>query len=149
MKICVFFQAFWYEYYDGIIKNIEAMFAELTVYMSEKVFTIDMALDRIDFSFINTENLKCRIRPNYRALHVTTKEPDKYLSLMALLFEIPLPQSDFIKVCEKDMPTYIGKALLKVLETQNVPVKIRKQFDRERFISDVRDFFVNVKGCQL
>ena len=75
-------------------------------------------------------------------------DPYKY-TVMKLFYEIPIPQSDFIKVSEKDMPTYIGKALLKVLETQNVPVKIRKQFDRERFISDVRDFFVNVKGCEL
>ena len=76
---------------------------------------------------------------------------DPYLppSLRALVYEIPLLESEFIQVLEDDLPTYIGKAILNVIETQNVPVKIRKQFDRERFISDVRDFFVNVKGCEL
>ena len=69
--------------------------------------------------------------------------------VMALFFEIPMPLAELIKVSREDTPTYIGKALMKVLESQNVPTKIRKQFDRERFIADVRDFFVNVKGCKL
>ncbi|MBO4598061.1 MAG: hypothetical protein J5676_09340 [Bacteroidaceae bacterium] len=60
-----------------------------------------------------------------------------------------MPLAELIKVSREDTPTYIGKALMKVLESQNVPTKIRKQFDRERFIADVRDFFVNVKGCKL
>ncbi len=70
-------------------------------------------------------------------------------SLMALIYEIPLPERDFIKVSEEELPTFIGKILLEHLETHDVPTKIRKQFDRERFIADVRDFFVNVKGCKL
>ena len=69
--------------------------------------------------------------------------------VMALFFEIPMPLAELVNVSREDMPTYIGKALMKVLESQNVPTKIRKQFDRERFIADVRDFFVNVKGCKL
>jgi hypothetical protein len=73
--------------------------------------------------------------------------PDAYV--MALFFEIPMPEAEFIKVSDEDRPTYIGKAIMQKLESQNVPTKIRKQFDRERFIADVRDFFVNVKGCKL
>ena len=69
--------------------------------------------------------------------------------VMALFFEIPMPLAELIKVSREDTPTYIGKAIMKKLESQNVPTKIRKQFDRERFIADVRDFFVNVKGCKL
>ena len=69
--------------------------------------------------------------------------------VMALFFEIPMPLAELVNVSREDMPTYIGKALMKVLESQNVPTKIRKQFDRERFIADVRDFFVNAKGCKL
>ncbi len=76
-------------------------------------------------------------------------EPWGPYSLMALIYEIPLPERDFIKVSEEELPTFIGKILLEHLETHNVPTKIRKQFDRERFIADVRDFFVNVKGCKL
>lgn len=68
---------------------------------------------------------------------------------MTLFFEIPMPENEFVQVSDEDRPTYVGKALLNVLESQNVPTKIRKQFDRERFIADVRDFFVNVKGCKL
>ena len=107
----------------------------------------DIALDKIALWFINTENLKCRVRPFYMATLDHTEQMN--YNVMTLFYEIPLPQSEFITIPEDELPTYIGKALLKVLETQNAPVKIRKQFDRERFISDVRDFFVNVKGCQL
>ena len=76
-------------------------------------------------------------------------DPRGPYSLMTLIYEIPLLENDFIKVSEDKLPTYIGKILLEHLETHDVPVKIRKQFDRERFIADVRDFFVNVKGCKL
>ncbi|MBQ7238230.1 MAG: hypothetical protein IJS20_05505 [Bacteroidales bacterium] len=68
---------------------------------------------------------------------------------MTLFFEIPMPESEFVQVSDEDRPTYIAKILLKVLESQNVPTKIRKQFDKERFVADVRDFFVKVKGCKL
>ena len=69
--------------------------------------------------------------------------------VMTLFFEIPMPKKEFVQVSDEDRTTYIAKALLKVLKSQNVPTKIRKQFDRERFFADVRDFFVNVKGCKL
>ena len=149
MKIDNVFQAFWYEYYDGIIKNVEDIFDELNKFLSGKVYVTDIKLDEISLSFVNTENLKCRVRPQISPYREPAIDPVDQFPRVGLFYEIPIPQSDFIKVSEKDIPTYIGKALLKVLETQNVPVKIRKQFDRERFISDVRDFFVNVKGCEL
>ena len=146
MKLEFVFNAFYYLYEDMIGKT-EEIGQKLNDYLSDKVYVHEVKLDEISLWFINTENMKCRVRSSYRAT-VDHMDPYKY-TVMKLFYEIPIPQSDFIKVSEKDMPTYIGKALLKVLETQNVPVKIRKQFDRERFISDVRDFFVNVKGCEL
>ena len=115
--------------------------------ISNKSYVSDIVLDEVRLLFINTENMKCRVRPDYRATS-NLKSPIEY-NVMTLFYEIPMPESEFIKIPEEELPTYIGKALLKVLESQNAPVKIRKQFDRERFISDVRDFFVNVKGCQL
>ena len=76
------------------------------------------------------------------------KSPIEF-NVMTLFYEIPMPEKEFVQVSDEDRPTYIAKALLKVLETHDVPVKMRKQFDRDRFIADVRDFFVNVKGCKL
>ncbi len=107
-----------------------------------------MELEKVSFEFINTELFKCRVRPLYMPVRDLKKASiDAYV--MALFFEIPMPLAELVNVSREDMPTYIGKALMKVLESQNVPTKIRKQFDRERFIADVRDFFVNVKGCKL
>jgi hypothetical protein len=147
MKLEFTFNAFYYAYRDGIIKEAERIGDELYIYISNNSYVSDIALDKIALWFINTENLKCRVRPFYMATLDHTEQMN--YNVMTLFYEIPLPQSEFVTIPEDELPTYIGKALLNVLESQNAPVKIRKQFDRERFISDVRDFFVNVKGCQL
>ena len=147
MKLYFCFQAFYYTYYDGIIKEAERIGDELDTYISNNSYAPDNVLDETKLSFINTENLKCRVRSRYQATS-NLKSPIEY-NVMTMIYEIPMPQSELIETPEEELPTYIGKALLKVLESQNAPVKIRKQFDRERFISDVRDFFVNVKGCKL
>ena len=147
MKFEFGFQAFYYIYYDGIIKEVKQIGDELDTYISNNSYAPDCVLDKTTLSFINTENLKCRVRSRYQATS-NLKSPIEY-NVMTMIYEIPMPQSELIETPEEELPTYIGKALLKVLESQNAPVKIRKQFDRERFISDVRDFFVNVKGCQL
>lgn len=118
--------------------------------LTDRTYTTDLQLDEIDFSFQNPEAIKSRVRPYYMATRDMEKDdPWGPYSLMALIYEIPLLESDFVKVSEDKLPTYIGKILLEHLETHDVPVKIRKQFDRDRFIADVRDFFVNVKGCKL
>ncbi len=118
--------------------------------LTDRTYTTDLQLDEIHFSFQNPEAIKSRLRPYYMATRDMEKDdPWGPYSLMALIYEIPLLESDFVKVSEKTLPTYIGKILLEHLETHDVSVKIRKQFDRDRFIADVRDFFVNVKGCKL
>ena len=147
MKLEFVFNAFYY-IYDDLITKAEQMGMELDTYLSNNSYITDTTLDRVSLWFMNTENFKCRVRPRYVAT-VNNNSPQLEHNLMTLFYEIPMPESEFIKIPEEKLPTYIGKALLKVLESQNAPVKIRKQFDRERFISDVRDFFVNVKGCQL
>ena len=147
MKLDFTFHAYYYKYYDAIICKAKQIGEELEMNISNKSYVTDIVLDEVRLLFINTENMKCRVRPDYRATS-NLKNPYEY-NVMTLFYEIPMPESEFIKIPEEELPTYIGKALLKVLESQNATVKIRKRFDRERFISDVRDFFVNVKGCQL
>ena len=147
MEIYKAFQAFRYEYQDNIIKRAEEILNELDEYISDKTYVTNLQLEQVDFSFNNAEAFKCRVRPQYIA-KANNSIPLLY-NIMTLRYEIPMPEAEFIKVSDEDRPTYIGKALMKVLESQNVPTKIRKQFDRERFIADVRNFFVNVKGCKL
>ena len=146
MKLEFTFQAFYHEYRD-LIKKAERIGEELDTYISNNSYVSDIILDVIDLWFVATEALKCSNRPRYIA-KANLKNPSEY-NVMALIYETPLSEGEFIEIPEDELPTYIGKALLKVLESQNAPVKIRKQFDRERFVSDVRDFFVNVKGCKL
>lgn len=147
MKLVFRFQAYYYDKHKDIIDKAKQIGKELDIYISNKSYVSDITLDEIHLMFINTENMKCRVRPDYRATS-NHKSPIEF-NVMTLFYEIPMPESEFITIPEDELPTYIGKALQKVLESQNAPVKIRKQFDRERFISDVRDFFINVKGCQL
>ena len=141
------FHGFWYK--NTSVKKAELFFDELKDCLADRVYTTDLLLDKILFSFQNPELMRSRVRPSYRAVRDMAKGPYEPYSLMALIYEIPLLESDFVKVSDEELPTYIGKILLEHLETHDVPTKIRKQFDRERFIADVRDFFVNVKGCKL
>ena len=150
MKLECVFQAFYIIYESQINKTEITVLDELKKIISNKIYTNDLKLDKISFDFINIGNFKCRTRPYYLAVRDMDKDsPSGPYSLMALVYEIPLLESEFVKVSEEELPTYIGKILLEHLETHDVPTKIRKQFDRERFISDVRDFFVHVKGCKL
>lgn len=148
MVISKLFHGFWYK--NTSVNKAKMLLSELNGFLADRVYTTELQLDEIHLSFQNPETIKCRIRPYYEAIRDMEKDdPWGPYSLMALVYEIPLPESDFVKISENDLPTYIGKILLEHLETQNVPVKIRKQFDSERFIADVRDFFVNVKGCRM
>ena len=147
MELSFRFQPYYYDLYKKQIDSAKNIGKELDEYLSGRSYVTDLKLDEIVLIFINTQGMKCRVRPIYTA---TADRINPYIyTVMTLFYEIPMPESDFVKVSDEDRPTYIAKALLKVLETQNVPVKMRKQFDRDRFIADVRDFFVNVKGCKL
>ena len=149
MVISNVFHGFWHYETNVIFGKAEKLLEELNESLFNRVYTSNLQLDKILFSFRDPEAILCRVRPSYRAVRDMAKGPYEPYSLMALIYEIPLLDRDFIKVSEKELPTYIGKILLEHLETHDVPTKIRKQFDRERFIADVRDFFVNVKGCKL
>ena len=150
MIISNVFHGFWYCETNEIFNKSEGLLEELNNCLADRVYTTDLQLDEIHLSFQNPEAIKSRVRPYYMAARDMEKDdPWGPYSLMTLIYEIPLPERDFIKVSEDKLPTYIGKILLEHLETHDVPVKIRKQFDRERFIADVRDFFVNVKGCKM
>ena len=147
MELSFRLQPYYYDLYKDQIDSAKNIGKELNEYLSGRSYVTDLKLDEIVLIFINTQGMKCRVRPDYRATS-NLKSPIEF-NVMTLIFEIPMPESEFVQVSDEDRPTYVGKALLKVLESQNVPTKIRKQFDRERFIADVRDFFVNVKGCKL
>lgn len=147
MEIEFRFEPYYY-IYDKLIDKAKHIGEELNEYLAGRCYISDLKLDEVIFIFINTQNMKCRVRPDYRKASAPMDDWEVY-SLMRLYFEIPMPEAEFIKVSDEDRPTYIGKAIMQKLESQNVPTKIRKQFDRERFIADVRDFFVNVKGCKL
>ena len=150
MIISNVFHGFWYCETNEIFNKSERLLEELNICLADRVYTTDLQLDEIHLSFQNPEAIKSRVRPYYMATRDMEKDdPWGPYSLMTLIYEIPLLENDFIKVSEDKLPTYIGKILLEHLETHDVPVKIRKQFDRDRFIADVRDFFVNVKGCKL
>ncbi|MCR5360495.1 MAG: hypothetical protein K6E73_00610 [Bacteroidales bacterium] len=150
MIISNVFHGFWHYDSNAIFNKAEKLLEGLNDCLADRVYTTDLQLDEIHLSFQNPEAIKSRVRPYYMAARDMEKDdPWGPYSLMALIYEIPLPERDFIKVSEEELPTFIGKILLEHLETHDVPTKIRKQFDRERFIADVRDFFVNVKGCKL
>lgn len=149
MEIRHVFHGFWYLRTNDVFKKSDQLCTEINNFLSSKKYTTDLQLDEIILSFQNPQAIKSRVRPYYMAIRDMNENPYSPPSLRALVYEIPLLESEFIQVLEENLPTYISKAILQVIESQNVPVKIRKQFDRDRFVADVRDFFVNVKGCLI
>lgn len=71
------------------------------------------------------------------------KKNDATFRMYHLLFvDIPLPD-DFATCTEEDVVPMVGEAMVKYFTEVPLPVKIRKSFDKERFISDLQSFFAN------
>lgn len=149
MEISNVFHGFWYIRTNDTFVKSKQLCNELNEFLSSNIYTANLQLDKIILSFQNPQAIKSRIRPYYMAVRDMNEDPYLPPSLRALVYEIPILESEFIQVPEEDLPTYIGKALLQVLESQNVPIKIRKQFDRDRFVADVRNFFIKNKCCEF
>ena len=145
MRIYCVCQGFWYEYYDTVINKAQNFCMEINDYPYDTTYATGFQLDEIRFSFQNPETMKSRVRPRY----IPVCDVNGELSLRAIIYEIPITEDELVHVSEEECHNNMARAILRVIQSQNVPTAIRKQFARERFIADIRDFFVNEKGCKL
>ena len=65
-----------------------------------------------------------------------------------LLVDIPLPD-EFATCSEEEAVPMIGQTLVKYFTETPQPLKIRKSFDKDRFIADLQLFFSNYNNKKL
>lgn len=75
------------------------------------------------------------IEPSYRLYHI-------------LFVEILLPDS-FVECSEQEAIKMIADTMISYFTETPLPLKIRKSFDKERFIADLRTFFDSYKGIDI
>ena len=86
MKIDFKFRPYYY-IYDKLIDKAKRIGEELNEHLAGKCYVSDLQLDELTLIFINTQNMKCRVRPDYRKTRAPMDGLDVF-SLMALYFEI-------------------------------------------------------------
>jgi len=84
------------------------------------------------------------VRPKYvedgKGRVVTTG--DTYPIHHELYVDIVIASSDTLITAKgSEVKTIVGKEIIDYFENVNLPIKIRKSFDKERFVEDLREFF--------
>ena len=72
MVIYNVFHGFWYK--NVSVKKTEIFFNELKDFLVNKAYTTVLQLDEIHLVFLNSEAMKCRIRPYYEAARDMEKD---------------------------------------------------------------------------
>ena len=123
-------------------KCISSYFAKKTYSSMVEEINIDL------YCFQTPFRLKYHKRPIYHEdktekIFPKDKKSDITFRMYHLLYvDIPLPD-EFVTCKEEDAVSIIGKTMVKYFTDVSLPMKIRKSFDKERFISDLQSFFAN------
>lgn len=121
----------------------------LSLFFSERTYSPMVEEINIDlYCFKTPFRLKHLSRPVYYEDKISKilprdKKCDATFRMYHLLFvDIPLPD-EFATCSEEDAVPMIGETMVRYFTDVALPVKIRKSFDKERFISDLQLFFTN------
>lgn len=88
------------------------------------------------------EDKYVKVFPQYKE-----KEPTHHM-FHVLFVEIRLPDS-FVGCNEQEAIKMIADTMISYFTETPLPLKIRKSFDKERFIADLRTFFDSYKGIDI
>ena len=96
---------------------------------------------------------KARLRPKYIEGKVVKNRRDRDLDMYIsreLQIDIDLNAhcKEFFEADKMGSYNIIARTTLEYVSTVPLPVKIRKTFNRELFVSDLREFFVSI-GCDV
>ena len=107
----------------------------------------------IEIVFFCGRFFKAHLRPRYIEGKVvknwSNRDVDMYFS-RELQIDIDLNAhcKEFFEADKMGSYNIIARTTLEYLSTVPLPVKIRKTFDRELFVNDLREFFVSL-GCDV
>ena len=136
---------------DELVSNLDK---ELSSFFSERTYSSMVEEINIDLYCFNTPfRLKHHSRPVYHEdktskVFPRDKKSDTTFRMYHLLFvDIPLP--DEFATCSVDNAVaMIGDTMVKYFTEVNLPVKIRKSFDKDRFVADLKAFFDSYSAKQ-
>ena len=127
----------------------------LSSYFMERTYSPMVEEINIDlYCFQTPFRLKHHIRPRYHEdktvkILPRDKKCDATFRMYHLLFvDIPLPD-EFATCSEEEAVPMIGQTLVKYFTETPLPLKIRKSFDKDRFIADLQLFFSNYNNKKL
>lgn len=126
----------------------------LSSFFKERTYSKMVEEINIDlYCFQTPFRLKHHIRPIYHEdktvkVFPRDKNSDATFRMYHLLFvDIPLPD-EFATCNEEEAVPMIGDTLVKYFAETPLPLKIRKSFDKDRFIADLQTFFDNYNNKQ-
>jgi len=134
-----------YEKYRHVIYKMENDIFEFFESKTYSHLVDEINVDMVYYQ--NYTNPHCK-RPSYyedKTVKVfpRDKNSDATFRMYHLLFvDIPLPD-EFATCCEEEAVPMIGDTLVKYFAETPLPLKIRKSFDKDRFIADLQSFFSN------
>lgn len=131
--------------------NFEKMSKALQSYFMERTYSSMLNEMVIDMICSIEFRMKYRKKPVYyedKLIKVDPGYSDATFRMYHLLFvDIPLP--DEFATCSVDNAVaMIGDTMVKYFTEVNLPVKIRKSFDKDRFVADLKAFFDSYSAKQ-
>ncbi|WP_027454937.1 hypothetical protein [Xylanibacter brevis] len=97
-------------------------------------------LEEININLITLPECKKQKRPIYYDNVQRLYKGMPYTLYHLLMIDVKLPDN-FANTNDSEAVKMIGDTMVKYFTEVNLPVKIRKSFDKERFVADLKTFF--------
>ncbi len=137
-------------YFKSKDDDVISLEKEMKTYFTNKKYTEHVETFLI--GIVCDGFMRARKRPRYYD-DVYLNDPfirgEKYHICRTFEMDIELDYNHFFASDRQGGYNIIARTLLTALDEMKYPLKIRKEFDKDRFNRDMRDFFVNVMHCNL
>ena len=140
----------YYPFYQTKKKDMNELDEKISHYFTDRNYT--EFVQSFYIAIIGYKNMRKLKRPRYYDdvyLNNPLFRGEKYHMYRNFEMEIGLDYNHFFASDRQGGYNIIARTLLKALDEMKYPLKIRKEFDKDRFNRDMRDFFVNVMHCNL
>ena len=140
----------YYPFYQTKKKDMNELDEKISSFFADKSYT--EFVQSFYIAIIGYRKKRKLKRPRYYDdvyLNNPLFRGEKYHMYRNFEMEIELDYNHFFASDRQGGYNIIARTLLKALEEMKYPLKIRKEFDKDRFNRDMRDFFVNVMHCNL
>ena len=134
-------------------RQTEPLCESLVRFLDDKSHRYSKDVTTIEIVFFCGHYSKAHLRPRYIegkvVKNLRDRDLDMYIS-RELQIDIDLNAhcKEFFEADKMGSYNIIARTTLEYISTMPLPVKIRKTFDSELFVNDLREFFVSL-GCDV